>query len=438
MLLASSSQARPYVGFSVSAGGGHDTQVLAEADRRGLVEPIPSNYGLLTFKAVTQWSGRGMWDRLALVAEATGTQYDEAAVGFDQDLRFKGAVRRRLVPTVALDVESSFLRYRRNQVKDFDVDVFQGEGRLNWSPRASWLITAGARYSHMNFPVRKVTPQGEMADGDGDIGVIVTPIDPQNEADDQIDLMISGIKRFEESYLSAEFTHRQTDSNEPLVKYVGNSATLRGGRRIADEVEVSTHVAYVHRGFAHAYLIDAETAGKRSDASWQVGFGLKRQVTPRMQLFGTGFWLDQKSTIEDFSFNRAGFQMGISMNLFTVRESQTLIDHSPAALVPEEGPDGVRFQFKSAEAGQVFLAGDFNGWDARSHPLKRVAKDLWAVVVPVDAGVWRYAFVVDGTWEAPQAAERYESDEFGGKIGVFEVKADPADVTPLVSTRLNP
>jgi hypothetical protein len=43
-------------------------------------------------------------------------------------------------------------------------------------------------------------------------------------------------------------------------------------------------------------------------------------------------------------------------------------------------------------------------------------------VVPLAAGVWRYAFLVDGEWVSPPDASRYEEDGFGGRNGVIHVR----------------
>ena len=61
------------------------------------------------------------------------------------------------------------------------------------------------------------------------------------------------------------------------------------------------------------------------------------------------------------------------------------------------------------------MVGGFNGWDPTRNPLTGPDQDgVWETVIPLTAGVWRYAFVVDGEWVEPLDAPRYEDDGFGG------------------------
>jgi 1,4-alpha-glucan branching enzyme len=52
-----------------------------------------------------------------------------------------------------------------------------------------------------------------------------------------------------------------------------------------------------------------------------------------------------------------------------------------------EGRQGVWYREWAPEAKQLFLAGDFNGWDRRSHPLERGAEGVWTLFVPASDGV---------------------------------------------------
>lgn len=48
-------------------------------------------------------------------------------------------------------------------------------------------------------------------------------------------------------------------------------------------------------------------------------------------------------------------------------------------------------------AHEVFLAGDFNGWDAKATPMTRVGEN-WKVALSVVPGMYSYNFVIDGKW----------------------------------------
>ncbi len=73
----------------------------------------------------------------------------------------------------------------------------------------------------------------------------------------------------------------------------------------------------------------------------------------------------------------------------------------------------VHFQFEAPAASEVWLAGDFSGWQP-SHPLTRNESGTWSVVVPLSPGVHEYAFVVDGEQWTPDPRAPSVADGFGG------------------------
>lgn len=91
---------------------------------------------------------------------------------------------------------------------------------------------------------------------------------------------------------------------------------------------------------------------------------------------------------------------------------------------PEKGSDGIVFTLAAPDAGAVFLAGDFNGWNATALPLQKDGDGLWTVSLALDAGSYEYKFVVDGAWlEDPDNPEKVE-DPFGGSNSKLTVGAD--------------
>lgn len=83
-------------------------------------------------------------------------------------------------------------------------------------------------------------------------------------------------------------------------------------------------------------------------------------------------------------------------------------------------PVFVHFRLDAGDATSVHLAGDFTDWAPR-HSLRQTAPGVWTVVVPVDAGVHEYAFVVDGErWVADPLAPRMD-DGFGGQNSRLDV-----------------
>ena len=51
---------------------------------------------------------------------------------------------------------------------------------------------------------------------------------------------------------------------------------------------------------------------------------------------------------------------------------------------------------RSAQAGAVFVTGDFNDWNHTSHPMQRQPDGGWTIQIPLHHGHHRYLFLVDG------------------------------------------
>jgi len=56
----------------------------------------------------------------------------------------------------------------------------------------------------------------------------------------------------------------------------------------------------------------------------------------------------------------------------------------------------VNFYCSAPSAQSVYLAGDFNGWDPASHPMRRRVDGWWSIEVQLRHGHHRYRFLVDG------------------------------------------
>ena len=59
---------------------------------------------------------------------------------------------------------------------------------------------------------------------------------------------------------------------------------------------------------------------------------------------------------------------------------------------------GTRVSIHAPQAKGVFVAGAFNGWNPRSHPLRRGRDGQWVGTLKLPPGSHPYKFMVDGTW----------------------------------------
>jgi len=72
-----------------------------------------------------------------------------------------------------------------------------------------------------------------------------------------------------------------------------------------------------------------------------------------------------------------------------------------------------RFSLQAPEAGSVVLAGDFNGWDVNTLPMKKDSKGTWKASVDLEPGRYEYRFCVDGCWQDDPTAQDRVDNPFG-------------------------
>jgi 1,4-alpha-glucan branching enzyme len=56
----------------------------------------------------------------------------------------------------------------------------------------------------------------------------------------------------------------------------------------------------------------------------------------------------------------------------------------------------VNFVCVAPTAKEVYLTGEFNGWNPEAHPMKRQPDGAWLLQVPLHHGHHQYCFFVDG------------------------------------------
>jgi 1,4-alpha-glucan branching enzyme len=58
----------------------------------------------------------------------------------------------------------------------------------------------------------------------------------------------------------------------------------------------------------------------------------------------------------------------------------------------------VEFALRAPEARKVFLAGEFNGWDTQSLPMKKDKSGIWKTKIKLSPGRYEYKFFEDNIW----------------------------------------
>ena len=75
----------------------------------------------------------------------------------------------------------------------------------------------------------------------------------------------------------------------------------------------------------------------------------------------------------------------------------------------------VQFEFLAPAAVAVYLAGDFNNWDASANLMKKDKKGIWRTILSLKPGRYEYRFLVDSNWENDPACSCCIPNEFGSQ-----------------------
>lgn len=79
------------------------------------------------------------------------------------------------------------------------------------------------------------------------------------------------------------------------------------------------------------------------------------------------------------------------------------------------------FTIDAPGAKEVFLLGDFNGWNPLKHPMKKNKAAAWEKTVMLYPGRYEYKFLVDGRWMGDPANEQTCPNCFGTRNNVLDV-----------------
>ena len=83
---------------------------------------------------------------------------------------------------------------------------------------------------------------------------------------------------------------------------------------------------------------------------------------------------------------------------------------------------GIPFELDMPDAGEVSVAGAFNGWDANADPMALGDDGIWRATLEIKPGTYEYKFVVDGTWIEDPLNPEFVEDPYGGKNSILTVE----------------
>ena len=115
-------------------------------------------------------------------------------------------------------------------------------------------------------------------------------------------------------------------------------------------------------------------------------------------------------------------------------------------MVCHESGREVEFRFFRPGAKQVFLVGDFNGWNSSGCPMIRATDGEWRCRLTLPEGSHQFKYLADGEWFLDYAAFGLEHGPYGmnsvvmvtPKPVVASPKSEHAPVTPKLRRPATP
>ena len=81
----------------------------------------------------------------------------------------------------------------------------------------------------------------------------------------------------------------------------------------------------------------------------------------------------------------------------------------------------VTFRLKAPSVKEVILMGDFNNWDANSHPMEKGENGVWKVSIMIPPGKYEYKLLVDGQWRLDSGNKQTVPNSLGTENNVLTV-----------------
>jgi len=79
------------------------------------------------------------------------------------------------------------------------------------------------------------------------------------------------------------------------------------------------------------------------------------------------------------------------------------------------------FSLTAPDAKEVFIAGDFNNWNASEHAMRKFKDGKYVKMLKLKPGRYEYQFIVDGQWRTDPANPNRQSNSFGSENSVIEI-----------------
>ena len=149
--------------------------------------------------------------------------------------------------------------------------------------------------------------------------------------------------------------------------------------------------------------LDLSTWETPTGSEFLLALGLFLPLSPKLAFSGNGGRYAPDPLLDTPAAGSAGAFLSWTVARLGVEEP-------PLYWIEEGTPANVRFQLSAPDAIAVELVAEFLAWE----PLRMLQGDEgWVITVPVKPGLYRFGFLVDGSWYLPDAAPGRTMDEWG-------------------------
>ena len=91
-------------------------------------------------------------------------------------------------------------------------------------------------------------------------------------------------------------------------------------------------------------------------------------------------------------------------------------------MTPQRRKGKTVFKFYAPDAKKVCVAGEFNGWDSETMPLRRDKEGTWKGSLDLPPGRYEYKYVIDGRWLHDVPGAEMVPNVFGTSNCVLRIK----------------
>ena len=123
----------------------------------------------------------------------------------------------------------------------------------------------------------------------------------------------------------------------------------------------------------------------------------------------------------NIKIRRLKIYIAATVTILIMLISLMFLNIKPSGSTNKETVYVVKFVYKDKNAKDIYIVGDFNGWDKKAIPMKKITgTDLWSTEITLKSGTYRYNFLVNGEqWAIDPFSNIKIKDKFGHESSII-------------------